>query len=340
MLCPYCSWKNPPSLKFCKSCGSPLTINGKSSEVLVQGTKLNNGLYTVEKKLGQGGFGITYLCKEEKLDRFVVLKELFPEGCHRQGNTVITGRRWTAGIYNDFKEKFLQEGRILAQFNHPGIVRVFYHFKENNTAYIVMEYLQGKTLEDLLEERGQPLKEREAINYIEKVCEALEVVHQASFLHRDLKPDNIMIKENKEVTLIDFGSARQLIPEQTQKFTTIVTQGYAPPEQYQKQAHFGSFTDIYALGATLYHLLTGEIPVNATYRNAGVELKSVKELNPSVSFCVDKAVIQAMALKEQERVQSVKDFLNLLHRPNPEIEGRKLPFYQVYSNPWDAFNSQ
>ncbi|MEM8777598.1 MAG: serine/threonine-protein kinase [Cyanobacteria bacterium P01_G01_bin.49] len=327
-------------MKSCQSCGSPLTINEKSSEVLPPGTKLDNGLYTVEKKLGQGGFGITYLCKEERLDRFVVLKELFPEGCHRQGSTVITSRRWKAEIYNNFKEKFLKEGQTLARFKHPGIVRVFSYFKENNTAYIVMEYLQGKTLEGLLEERGQPLQQREAISYIEKVCNALEVVHQASFLHRDLKPDNIMITENGQVILIDFGSARQFIPQQTQKFTTILTQGYAPPEQYQTQAKFGSFTDIYALGATLYHLLTGKIPVSAPDRNVGVELKSVKELNPTVRACVDKAVIKAMALKEQERVQSVKDFLNLLYGRKPDIEGKKTPFYQVYPNPWDAFNSQ
>jgi len=213
------------------------------------------------------------------------------------------------------KQRFLDEARLLASLNHPGIVRVYDFFEENNTAYMVMEFLRGKSLAKLVEERGGALSEREAVGYILKVCEALDVVHKAGYLHRDIKPDNIIVCEDGRVVLIDFGAARAHMAGKTGRMTVILTPGFAPYEQYATMARFGPPLDIYALGATLYFLLTGEVPVSAPDRAIGVELKSVRELNGSVSRQVDEAVMKAMAMKVNERPQSVEEFVKLLTSP-------------------------
>jgi uncharacterized protein with WD repeat len=214
------------------------------------------------------------------------------------------------------KQKFLDEARLLASLNHPGIVKVYDFFEENNTAYMVMEYLRGKSLAKLVEERGGALGEQEAVGYILKVCEALDVVHKAGYLHRDIKPENIIVCEDGRVVLIDFGAARAYMAGRTGRMTVILTPGYAPLEQYAEQARRGAYTDIYALGATLYYLLTGQVPVSAADRMSGVELKGVREINGRVSRQVEEAVMKAMAMRVEERPQSVEEFVRLLTSPS------------------------
>jgi hypothetical protein len=196
--------------------------------------------------------------------------------------------------------------------NHPGIVKVYDFFEENNTAYMVMEYLRGKSLAKLVEERGGALSEQEAVGYILKVCEALDVVHKAGYLHRDIKPENIIVCGDGRVVLVDFGAARSFMAGKTGKMTVILTPGFAPLEQYAEQAKRGAYTDIYALGATLYYLLTGQVPVSAADRFSGVELRGVREINGRVSRQVEEAVMKAMAMRVDERPQSVGEFVGLL----------------------------
>jgi serine/threonine protein kinase len=200
--------------------------------------------------------------------------------------------------------------------NHPGIVKVYDFFEENNTAYMVMEYLRGKSLAKLVEERGGALGEQEAVGYILKVCEALDVVHKAGYLHRDIKPENIIVCGDGRVVLIDFGAARAYMAGKTGRMTVILTPGFAPYEQYATMARFGPTLDIYALGATLYYLLTGRVPVSAPDRVIGVELKGVREINGRVSRQVEEAVMKAMAMKVDERPQSVEEFVKLLTSPS------------------------
>jgi Serine/threonine protein kinase len=314
MTCPFCG-AEVGNANFCPQCGASVSVPSVSvTPALPVGTKLLGGKYSVGKVLGQGGFGITYMGADTLLSRPVAIKELFPEGCQRNGTTV-QPTRITPSDFSYMKQRFLDEARLLASLNHPGIVRVYDFFEENNTAYMVMEFLRGKSLAKLVEERGGALSEREAVGYILKVCEALDVVHKAGYLHRDIKPDNIIVCEDGRVVLIDFGAARAHMAGKTGRMTVILTPGFAPYEQYATMARFGPPLDIYALGATLYFLLTGEVPVSAPDRAIGVELKSVRELNGRVSERVDEAVMKAMAMKVNERPQSVEEFVKLLTSP-------------------------
>lgn len=285
-------------------------VNG----ILSPGACLANGEYRIEQPLGQGGFGITYQGVDTRLNRAVAVKEFFPEGCWREGSTVVSAGRWNSDTYSSAKQKFLLEGQTLGQFNHPGIVQVFYYFEENNTAYMVMEYLKGQTLAELLKKTQGKLSEAKALEHITKVGEALEILHQAQFLHRDIKPDNIMLVDDGRVVLIDFGAARDFTTTSTARHTTMLTPGYAPLEQYGRALKYGAFTDIYALASTLYHLLTGQAPVSAIERAAGVELKPVKEIAPHVSLQVSETIAKAMVMDVTARIQSVREFFDLLHQ--------------------------
>ena len=309
-------------------------VNG----VLSPGACLASGEYRIEQPLGQGGFGITYRGIDTRLNRAVAVKEFFPEGCWREGSTVISAGRWNSDNYSSAKQKFLLEGQTLGQFNHPGIVQVFYYFEENNTAYMVMEYLQGKTLGELIKQRQGKLNQAHALKLIAKVAKALEILHQAQFLHRDIKPDNIMLADDGRVVLIDFGAARDFTANCTARYTTTLTPGYAPLEQYGRALKNGAFTDIYALGSTLYHLLTGQAPISAIERAAGVELKTVKEIAPEISSHVSEAIAGAMVMDVTKRLQSVREFLDLLDLDAGELGCKtKDNFYRSAENAWNAF---
>src|SRR3954471_8824850 len=310
-LCPICSTQNPTGAIACVTCGAPLGADPSSaySGALPAGTSLQGGMYTVGRVLGQGGFGITYLGGDIRARRPVAIKEFFPYGSNRRGVTVHPFGGLSGADYQNTRTKFLDEARILARFDHPAIVDVYGTFEENNTAYMVMELLRGRTLGQLVEERG-PLPEAEAIGYIRRVGEALIVVHEASLLHRDLKPDNIMLTGDGEVVLIDFGTARAFAAGKTGRMTTMVTPGYAPLEQYGQSVRFGPFTDVYALAATLYHVLTGQMPAPATDRASGVELVPPRTSNSSVSQITSDAILWAMSMRVDQRPQTVREFLD------------------------------
>lgn len=317
MLCPICNSYNPPGAARCSACGAPLedTVPSPSDDALPPGTKLQGGNYTLGKVLGQGGFGITYLGSSVPTRSTVAIKEFYPTGSTRQGKMVRHPSAMTPEDYREARGKFIEEARILSQFKHPGIVRVYSYFEENNTAYMVMEYLKGRTLQNIVEEKGA-VPERDAVAWIRAAGQALAIVHSAGLLHRDIKPDNIVLTDDGRVVLLDFGSARGFAAGKTRRMTALLTPGYAPLEQYAEMAQRGPYTDIYALAATLYHLLTGQMPVQATDRAAGVELKSPKELNPRVSKPISDAVMWAMETKVDDRPQSVPEFLQALRLPS------------------------
>ncbi|MEM4723484.1 MAG: protein kinase [Candidatus Hadarchaeum sp.] len=310
MNCPICGAPISSGVTNCPRCGVQLIedTSAFSPLALPVNTALQKGKYTIMKVLGQGGFGITYLGQDTILSRPVAIKELFPSGAQRKNKSVIYPNPLE---FTQICQRFLEEAKIVAQFQHPGIVKVYDFFEENGTAYIVTEYLNGKSLNQIVQERG-PLSEQEALKYIQKICEALEVVHAAHYLHRDIKPENIIVCTDGRIVLIDFGAARQFITGKTRKHTIILTPGYAPPEQYTEHAKRGPYTDIYALSATLFFLVTGETPPDALARLQGVSLPSVKTYNPQLSDQLEQAIERGMALKVQDRPQTVREFLAIL----------------------------
>ncbi len=269
--------------------------------------------YIIKNALGEGGFGITYLAKDTILDSEVCIKELYISGSSTRGeNMTVLTQNMKEFSFSDFKVRFLQEAKQLAKFNHPGIVRVIEFFEENNTAYLVMEYLKGQTLKELVATNGA-LNFDESRIIINQLLNAVEVVHNAGMLHRDIKPDNLILTDDARVVLIDFGSAREFTDGKTVAQTAMVSPGYAPLEQYNPNARKGTFTDIYSIGATFYFMLTGHKPLNVTERWSET-LEAPHELNELVSLQVSSAVLLAMEMNPDDRFQNVEDFRMALYQ--------------------------
>ena len=259
---------------------------------------LQSGKYTLEQELGRGGFGITIKATHNYLGQPVVIKTL-NESLSQHPN------------FADFKNKFQDEAKRLALCVHPNIVRVSDFFVEDGQPYMVMDYIPGQTLAEVVF-GGQPLPEAIATHYIRQIGNALMVVNQNNLLHRDIKPQNIMLRQDtKEVILIDFGIAREFIAGKTQIHTNLVSDGYAPPEQYLPQGKRTAATDVYGLAATLYTLLTGKVPVPAP-RRVQEEMPTPRELQPQLSATVNQAVLKGMTLEIQHRPQTVDEWLELL----------------------------
>ena len=269
--------------------------------------------YSIVKVLGEGGFGITYLATDLVLDVDVCVKELYISGSSSRGaNMTVLTQNMKEFSFADFKERFLQEARQLARFNHNNIVRVLDFFETNNTAYVVMEYLKGRTLKEMVAYNG-PFNADESMEIINQLLNAVEVVHNAGMLHRDIKPDNLIITEEGRVVLIDFGSARAYSEEKTISQTAMVSPGFAPLEQYNPNSRKGTFTDVYSIGATMYFMLTGIRPMNVTERYLE-EMKAPHELNPSVNMQVSSAVMLAMEMKPEDRFRNVAELREALNR--------------------------
>lgn len=320
--CPVCASAVPVDARVCPVCGaSLLTTSGVNTPdadlagILKPGTRLNGGNFSIGKLLGHGGFGITYLGADLRRGHPVALKEFFPAGAGRQGLRVIPPATLGGADYQAALERFFEEGRILALFHHPGIVDVYGVFQENATAYMAMEYLRGKTLAGRLEQHGAPLPEAELLAITRPLADALETVHREGLLHRDIKPDNVILVEGEGAphpVLIDFGATREFASNKTLRQSVVLTPGYAPLEQYAQQARRGPFTDVYALAATLYHLATGEQPAAATDRAMGVELKPPRQLNPALSVAFERALVHGLQIAVDQRPQSMREFYHEL----------------------------
>ena len=289
---------------------------------LTTGAVLQNGKYRIERVLGQGGFGITYLATQDILERKVAIKEFFMRDfCTREGDTSTVSLGSTANreTMERYMAKFLKEARIISELSHPNIIRIYDIFRENNTAYYVMEYIEGQSLSEYVKSRG-PLSEKEAIGHIRAVGEALEYIHAKHINHLDVKPGNIMLSHaDHHIYLLDFGLSKQYDADGNQTSSTPVgiSHGYAPIEQYSPSGvkGFSPQTDIYALGATLYYLLTGIIPPPAG------ELQDSELAFPNtVSSSMRKAITEAMKPRKSQRPQDINAFLRLLEAENEETE--------------------
>ena len=295
---------------------------------LTAGTNLQNGKYILEKKIGSGGFGITYkgVWKIEvhtplgatTVDYQIAVKEFFfEEYCSRDTETghVIVNTEKGRELFDKFKEKLKKEAAILLKLEHPNIVNVSEVFEENNTAYMVMEYVDGKNLKDLIG-KGNRYNLEDALKIIKQVGSALHYIHSHNIIHLDIKPANILIDENGNAKLIDFGIAKQYSdanPETQAVTVATFSKGYSPIEQYavNRKEKYGPHTDVYALGATCYHCLTGEVPIESAAR-LEEELIPPSRLNPQIPIHVEWAIQKAMELKYKNRFASIADFIEAL----------------------------
>jgi serine/threonine protein kinase len=266
------------------------------------GQRLQGGKYTIEQELGEGGFGITYRARDNN-GQTVVIKTLndYVQRC---------------SDFTKFQQDFLNEAIRLAKCSHPHIVKIYEVIQEGQLWCLVMEYIDGEDLASCIKNNGA-LQESEALRYIQQIGEALTVVHNNGLLHRDVKPQNIMLRSSKsEAVLIDFGIAREFTPNLTQTHTQMLSDGFAPIEQYDKRSKRGAYTDVYALAATLYSLLTGEVPTLAPLRAIGTPLEPPQQINSSISDRVNQVILKGMEVKPEDRPPSIQEWLALLQTNN------------------------
>ena len=272
---------------------------------------LQNGKYQILSILGQGGFGITYLARHAVLQVEVAIKELFLSAqntyCTRSETDKTVIPHFEPEKFADFRQRFLDEAYTLARFkNVKGIVQAVDTFEENGTVYFVMEYIAGKSLKNIIETKGA-LTEKQATEYIIKLLDALTVVHDKGVLHRDINPNNILIDEQNNPVLIDFGIAREYEEDVTQTQTTFRTVGYSAPEQAVLKAKRGAYTDIYSIGGTLYFMLTAQRPQSTDEIDLD-GFQSPKDIKPNISDTLNSVVIKAIKKRPNDRFQSCQEF--------------------------------
>jgi serine/threonine protein kinase len=296
--------------QFCGDCGWK---DGTPSEPLqLQPRTVLDRRYLLGRVLGQGGFGITYLGWDLNLNRKLAVKEYFPrEVCSRgkDQETVQPLSQRNREAFQYALKKFLDEGRALARFqDHPNVVSMLDYFEGNGTAYIVMAYMDGLTFKQYLEEQGGKIPFDAALNILIFVMDALREVHKAGMLHRDISPDNIYLNKNRQVKILDFGATRYAMREQVQGLTVLFKPGYAPIEQYSSGGKQGPWTDVYALGATFYRAITGQVPTEAPDRLAHDSLVPPSRLGVSIPEKSELALLKALAVHAENRFQTVGDF--------------------------------
>jgi serine/threonine protein kinase len=282
--------------------------------------------YTITGVLGFGGFGITYKALDNNLDKVVAIKEYLPGelAARADGSTVSAKSERDQESFDWGLNAFLEEAKTVAKFDHRAIVKIYRFFEQNGTAYIVMEFLQGKTLSAYLREKGT-LRESEIRDWLWPVMEGLKDVHRAGVLHRDIKPPNIMMRDDGRPCLLDFGAARIAIGGRTRSLTAIMTPGYAPIEQYASRGNQGPWTDLYALAAVMYCCITGKKPHDAMDRVIDESLDPLESAEGnSYSPGLVRGIEAALSFRENERPQSLEEWLEILDEQATE-QTRVLP---------------
>ena len=328
MRCYNCMKELPTdSVPFCPFCGkNPKEQNPPHR--LAAGTVLHNR-YLVGATLGEGGFGITYVGFDQTLYIKVAVKEYYPSGIATRFNTISNDVRVSAErqqeSFEKGKDSFLKEARSVAQFsNETGIVDVRDFFTENNTAYIVMEFLDGVDLNKHIHKNGV-MEASQTFEMMLPLMRTLEKMHRQNVIHRDISPDNIMLLKNGTLKLMDFGSARQYSRDESRSLSVVLKPGFAPFEQYSRKGKQGPWTDVYALCATIYACITGEAPSDSLDRSVTDDLKKPSELGVSIPKNLENALMKGLAVHRQDRFQSMEKPLNKKTASNSDkpIEKKK-----------------
>ena len=302
---------------LCPHCGYDPAVSVAGSQ-LEEGTLLQNGRYELGTVIGQGGFGITYSAWDQVLDIPVAIKEYYPD-CYCQRDTsetdAVSTRPDCGGYYHLGLRTFIREARILAMLqNIPTVVKVYDCFEKNNTAYIVMEFVRGETLQHYCQKHHP--KEQELLKMLRNTIDDLILVHKAGVLHRDISPSNLLVQENGTVKLIDFGAAANLA--KAEEKNTSLNRSFAAPEQYDADGEQGFWTDVYGLAATLYTLFTGEMIQNAPSRLEKDCLKKPRRAGAKISRRLSNAIFRGLRIDPRKRIQSMEEFrAELYHLPLP-----------------------
>lgn len=314
MLCHNCDHEIEYAA-VCPYCGTRI-LREPLPHHLPTGTVIDNR-YKIIGVLGEGGFGITYLGYNQKLGLPVAIKEYFPQGTTYRdtsgSNEVYVGSEDAESFFEHGKERFLSEAKTLVRFNsEPGIVSVMDFVEENKTAYLIMEYLDGETLQQYLKRHGK-LSATETFEMLEPMMRTLEKVHAAGVIHRDISPDNIMRLKNGHLKLMDFGAAREFVDE-NRSMSIMLKKGYAPAEQYRRKGEQGPWTDVYALCATIYRCITGVTPTDSLDRMSGEELKKPSELGADIPPVLDALLMYGLALFKKDRCKSMTELLEYFEK--------------------------
>ncbi len=317
------------------TCADQDEVPREGSEALPNGTPLLGDQFTIERPLSNGGFGITYLAKDNFLNRSVVIKECYPEVfCRREGKNVLVRSHTHQEKYRAIVEMFMREARSIAKMRHPNIVGVHRIFEDNETAYMVLDLIHGRDLLDIINDKRDALGPDQVKEVLIKVLDAVDLVHQNDLLHRDISPDNILLDKWGSPVLIDFGAAREEASRETRAVSSvlIVKDGYSPQEFYFAGGKQSASSDLYALGASFYHLISGNAPPNSQTRMAEFAGNNPDPCEPLVGRYPEydqvflAAIDKAMQILPKSRIQSASEWLDLI---NPKEQQRVKPLRMV-----------
>ena len=324
-LCFKCFTEKPRADMPCPKCGYVHTPTASNSNCLPPGTLLH-GRYIVGVPLGVGGFGITYKSLDTQVGGICAVKEYMPANCALRigGSKKVEVSEQNLEKYNKIMKRFVEEAELVKKFHHPNVITISDSFFENNTAYYVMEYCDGIDLRKYTNGFKTRLTYEQGLNLLGQIMNGLEYIHAKGILHRDIAPDNIYVTRNNTVKILDFGSARGEMDQLNRELSVIIKAGYAPLEQYGGRGKQGPYTDIYALGATFYHLFTGKAPLESTQRVAGDSMEPLSLLRPdlpnNMKYCIEKC----LALTKADRIQNIAEMRSILGI-KPAQQNKKQP---------------
>jgi len=309
------------------------------SVALPTGAELLGGKFKIEEQIGSGGFGITYLAQDIYLDRSVVIKECFPEAfCFRVGATVQVSSPRFEAQHRKTVEMFMLEARSIGKLRHPNIVGVHQVFEENDTAYMVLDLINGRDLLDIIEDDNELFSPDLIRDILVKCLDAMDLVHRNDLLHRDISPDNILVDKWGTPVLIDFGAAREEASKRDKQASTmlVVKDGYSPHEFYISGGLQGPFSDLYALGATMYHLISGDPPPISQSRVAGLTENDYDPYVPllgrfpqyETSFL--ESIDRALQVAPKHRMQSAREWLETIETETQKVKKVKIPEGKVF----------
>ncbi|WP_051197445.1 protein kinase domain-containing protein [Butyrivibrio sp. MB2005] len=309
-LCPNCMRELKPGDKFCQFCGYQKGSEAARSPHVLKPFTILQGKYLVGNVLGEGGFGISYIGFDLNLEIRIAIKEFYPNGfVSREADIRSTVSNYTTADhsqYEKWKDSFVREARSLAKFSDlPGIVHVRDYFQENNTAYIVMDFISGETLKEHLKKCGGRMSVDETMSMMLPVIQSLARVHEAHIIHRDISPDNIMVDDHGNIRLIDFGAARDFGGADEKSLSVLLKPGFAPEEQYRSKGNQGPWTDVYALCATIYRCITGEKPPESMERMRADTIRKPSSYGIQISASQEAALMSGLEVYAEKRIQTM-----------------------------------